>query len=75
MSRVFGGPFGNIIRGIIKLAMAPAVASLTYQAGSAVQDITMGNSTIPLSLIFTIIGGFVPILLIWSGLRDLGVNI
>jgi hypothetical protein len=75
MARVFGGPFGNIIRGIIKLAMAPAVAALTYQAGSTVQDVTINNSTIPLSLIFTIMGGFVPILLIWSGLRDLGVEL
>lgn len=75
MSRLFGGPFGGIIRGIVKLAMAPAVAALVYQAGAAVQDVQIGDSTIPLSLIFTVIGGFVPILLIWSGLKDLGVEL
>lgn len=75
MSRILGGPLGGIIRGIIKLAVAPAIAALVMQTGQAVQDVNIGDTTIPLSLVFTVVAGFVPILLIWSGLRDLGVEL
>ncbi|MEM4958832.1 MAG: hypothetical protein QXX12_03040 [Nanopusillaceae archaeon] len=68
----FNTRLGRIILGIIKLSLAQLVIALmnTVNLGP---DPVIGGVTVPINTLFNVIRAFAGILLIISGLRDLGV--
>ncbi len=74
MDNYFNGPLGKYIRAFLKLGMAGALIGL-ISAMPKPGDITMGNSTIPVGTMFTLIVGFFPILLLISAMRDLEIKL
>lgn len=68
----FNTKLGRIILGIIKLSLAQLIIAL-MNAISLGPDPVIGGVTVPINTLFNIIRAFTGILLVISGLRDLGV--
>lgn len=66
---------GNIIRGIVKIALATVLLTLLSNINIDLSSVTLGGTTIDLSIIWDVTKVFAPILLIFSGLRDMGVRL
>jgi hypothetical protein len=74
ISEYLDGPIGAIIRGFLKLALAPVIVALV----SAIPpggSITVAGTTIDTGTLLAVIKVFVPLLLVASGLRDFGVKL
>jgi len=67
----FNTRLGRIIIGIIKLAIAPLIIALVNAIN--VSDFSVGGTTVPISMMFKILVGFVGVLVVVSALRDLEV--
>ncbi|MEM4557873.1 MAG: hypothetical protein QW251_03675 [Desulfurococcaceae archaeon] len=68
----FNTRLGKVILGIIKLSLAQLVIALMNSI-SLGPDPVISGITIPVNTMFNVIRAFAGILLIISGLRDLGV--
>jgi len=66
---------GRMIRGIVKIAFATVILALLSNINIDLSNVTLGGATIDLSIIWDVTKIFAPILLIFSGLRDLGVSL
>lgn len=66
---------GGILRGIIKIGIAGVVAIMLNGINMDLSNVTLGGTTIDLSIIWDVIRIFAPLLLIVSGLRDMGVRL
>ena len=75
-SNLFNTPLGRLLIGFIKLALAGALIALVNSLSNLAQtEITIGNTTVPVGVVFQIIIAFFPILLLISALRDLGISL
>jgi len=64
-----------IVRGLIKIVLAmPIFYILSAVDWGFLSNVTIGNNTADLSMIGPIIVAFAPLMLILSGLRDMGVR-
>ncbi|ALL00062.1 hypothetical protein Pyrde_0012 [Pyrodictium delaneyi] len=66
---------GRILRGIVKLGLAGAIAAILGNINMDLSAVTIGSTTVDLSVMWDLVKVFAPLLLIISGLRDLGVEI
>lgn len=77
-SAFWSNPLGRFMIGFLKLAMAGVILALISNLTSLANDVTttVGNTqiTIPVKLFVTLIGAFAPIMLLISGLKDMGVD-
>ena len=73
-SSYMSGPLGRLLRGVLKGGLASALIGLLSAIPNPA-DIQIGNSTIPVSLIFQLLIGFFPVLQLISAMRDMGVGI
>jgi len=66
----------SILRGIIKLALAPVLFQLISLAAQYLSGTTvsLGDNKIDLGVVASIIAVFAPLLLLLSALRDIGVE-
>ena len=71
----FNTQLGRLIRGIIKIVMAGFIFTTTATLVSLVDDVSIGDTEIPIKTIFMLIVGVFPILYLISALRDFGVEI
>ena len=65
--------FGRIVRGIIKLILAPFIIGAVNNIN--IPDLSVGSAVVSGGLIKALIQFAVPIYLIFSALHDLGVEI
>ena len=70
-----GSWLGGIIRGIVKLTLATAIAAILGNINMDLSSVTIGGVTVNLQVIWDVTRIFAPILLIFSGLRDMGVKL
>ena len=70
-----GSWLGLMIRGLVKIGLAAVVAAMLANINIDLSAVTLGNVTIDLSIIWDVTKVFAPLLLIISGLRDLGVRL
>ena len=70
-----GSWLGGIIRGIVKLTLATAIAAILGNINMDLSSVTIGGVTVNLQVIWDVTRIFAPILLIFSGLRDMGVRL
>jgi hypothetical protein len=65
---------GTMIRGIVKIALAAVIAALLGNINLDLSAVTIGNTTVDLSVIWDVTKALAPLMLVISGLRDLGVR-
>ena len=70
-----GSWLGSIIRGIVKITLATAIAAILGNINMDLSSVTIGGVTVNLQVIWDVTRIFAPILLIFSGLRDMGVRL
>lgn len=75
LGEFFNTPLGRLVRGIIKIAMSGFVFASVTPLLNLVNDVSVGDSVIPIRTIFALIVGVFPILYLISALRDFGVEI
>lgn len=76
VSGFFSTPLGRLVRGIIKLSLAGFLIVLVTQLTNALpDDPTIGDATVPVRTIMTVIISLFPLLYMISAFRDLGVDI
>ena len=66
---------GLAIRGIVKLALAAVIAAMLGSINLDLSNVTIGGTTVDLSVIWDVVKVFAPLMLVVSGLRDLGVRL
>ena len=66
---------GRFIRGFVKIGSAAALAALLSSINMDLSSVDIGGVTVNLSFVWDLIRVFAPLLLIISGLRDMGVGI
>ncbi|MEB3861202.1 MAG: hypothetical protein GSR84_03155 [Desulfurococcales archaeon] len=66
---------GLMIRGIVKIALAAVIAAMLGGVNMNLSSVSIGGVTVDLSIIWDTIRVFAPLLLVISGLRDLGVRL
>ena len=70
-----GSWLGGIIRGVVKITLATAIAAILGNINMDLSSVTIGGVTVNLQVIWDVTRIFAPILLIFSGLRDMGVRL
>ncbi len=66
---------GLMIRGITKIALAAVIAALLSGINLDLSAVTIGGTTVDLSVIWDVTKALAPLMLVISGLRDLGVRL
>jgi hypothetical protein len=66
---------GGIIRGIVKIALAAVIATILGNVNLDLSNVTIGSTTVNLEIVWDVIVAFGPLLLVLSGLRDIGVRL
>lgn len=66
---------GLMIRGITKIALAAVVASLLGAVNLNLSAVNIGGVTVNLQVIWDVTKALAPLMLVISGLRDLGVKL
>lgn len=70
-----GSWLGGILRGVTKIGLASAIAVILNNINMDLSSISLGGTTIDLSIIWDVTRVFAPLLLIYSGLKDMGVRL